>query len=497
MSDSDLDRLRAVLPKYDIDGEIGRGGWGVVLLGTHRDLGRPVAIKQLPTAMSGDPTAVARFRSEARLVASLDHPHIVPVYDFVDDAGLCVLVMEYLAAGTLWQRFTDQGLAIETSCALMLAAAAALQHAHSRGVLHRDIKPENFLFNASGTMKLGDFGIAKLVNQGQTGFTLAGQVVGTPAYMAPEQATGGELSPATDVYSCGAMLYELLTGELPFPETAEVLSQLFQRVSRNPTPIAEIRPDLPYVLGEVVMRALQRDPADRYPSAEAFGVALAHAASRAFGAGWLVRSGVPVLGASALVAAAEQPSEATVVVPTTTARQHPTTTHARLGDVLGGTPAPTPAPVPTPAPAAPVAAPRRRVLPWVAAAVTVLLVTTGATVAALRSRDTGTAAESASTPAPVSTPVSTTAPTPVVTAPTVVAVQPESGGRYTVTWADAAGATAHYLDITQQDGDRTRSYRFAASASPQTVQLEATGQTCVRLASAGSGGLTWSQPSCR
>src|SRR4051812_17427681 len=155
--------VEAALPNYEIGGELGRGGWGVVLGGRHRELGRDVAIKQLPRAFAADPSVRARFLSEARVLASLDHPHVVPIYDFVEREGLCLLVMERLAGGTLWSRFTGEGVKMDDACAAVLATCAALQCAHDRGVLHRDIKPENLMFSANGTLKVTDFGIAKVV----------------------------------------------------------------------------------------------------------------------------------------------------------------------------------------------------------------------------------------------------------------------------------------------------------------------------------------------
>src|SRR4051812_14101183 len=148
--------VEAALPSYEITGELGRGGWGVVLGGRHRELGRDVAIKQLPRAFAADPAVRSRFLAEARVLASLDHPHVVPVFDFVERDGLCLLVMEQLTGGTLWSRFTGQGITATDACAVVVATCAALQCAHERGVLHRDVKPENLMFSAAGTLKVTD-----------------------------------------------------------------------------------------------------------------------------------------------------------------------------------------------------------------------------------------------------------------------------------------------------------------------------------------------------
>ncbi len=305
----DRDRVTAALPAYEIGGELGRGGWGVVLAGRHRQLGREVAIKQLPRAFAADPAVRARFVAEARLLASLDHPHIVPVYDYVESDGLCLLVMEKLPGGTVWSRFTSTGITPEAACALVLAACAGLHAAHQRGILHRDVKPENLMFSAGGALKVTDFGIAKVVGGPDTMATRAGEVIGTPAYMAPEQAQAAELGPPTDVYAAGVLLYELLAGRLPFPDEGDPLAVLYQHVHDQPQPLSEAVPGVPAGIAAVVMRSLATRPEQRFPTAEAFGVALAEAATAAWGPGWPVARGlVSVMGSTSIVAATERQS---------------------------------------------------------------------------------------------------------------------------------------------------------------------------------------------
>ncbi len=303
----DLERVQEMLPSYEVGGEIGRGGFGLVLEGRHRQLRREVAIKRLPEGFAADPQVRARFLVEARMLASLDHPHIVPVHDFVEHKGMCLLVMEKLSGGSTWQRFSRAGLTQETTCALGLAASSALQHAHGRGILHRDVKPENLLFSSEGVMKVGDFGIAKVLDGGMTMATRAGQVLGTPSYMAPEQALGEPVGPTTDVYALGVTLYEFLSGTLPFPGAAESpMVVLYQRVHQDPTTLSEAAPEVAEPVAEVVMKALAKSPSDRYASAEAFGVALAEAAGESFGQGWLARSQTLLMVGGALSAAAER-----------------------------------------------------------------------------------------------------------------------------------------------------------------------------------------------
>jgi hypothetical protein len=303
----DVDRVRAALTSYEVGGELGRGAWGVVLEGRHLQLDREVAIKQLPRAFAADPHVRSRFVAEARLLASLDHPHIVPIYDFVEADGLCLLVMERLSGGTVWSRFLTSGISAQAACALVLAAASGLQAAHEKGILHRDIKPENLLLSSTGQLKVADFGIAKVVGGNETLTTRAGEVLGTPQYMAPEQAQAGELGPQVDVYSTGVMLYELLSGRLPFADEGDAFAVLYRHIHETPEPLSRAAPELPQDISSVVMQALATEPSDRFPTAETFGVALAEAATSAWGPGWPTALGnLGVMGSPQIVAATER-----------------------------------------------------------------------------------------------------------------------------------------------------------------------------------------------
>ncbi|MEY2431913.1 MAG: hypothetical protein QOC92_1638, partial [Acidimicrobiaceae bacterium] len=282
---SSLDDIARVLPQYEIGAELGRGGMGVVLAGRHTSLDRAVAIKELPAALATDPDIRARFAAEARVLAGLDHPHIVPIYDYVEREGMCMLVMESLPGGTVWSHFIEQGFAYESACAIAMVTCSGLDYAHSRGVLHRDIKPENLLFSGDGALKVTDFGIAKVLNGPDTKATSNGDILGTPAYIAPEQAQGAELGPPADVYATAVMLYELLSGQLPYSEEGGAMAIVFRHVYEDANPIRNVAPQVPEVLEVVVMRGLARDPAERYPDAEAFGVAIGEAASLLWGAG--------------------------------------------------------------------------------------------------------------------------------------------------------------------------------------------------------------------
>jgi hypothetical protein len=296
--------VQQALPSYDVGGELGRGAMGVVLAARHRQLERDVAIKQLPPAFAADEEVRRRFGQEARTLAALAHPHIVPVYDYVEREALCLLVMEALPGGTLWDRFTGEGVTMSTACTAVLATCAGLQFAHTKGVLHRDVKPENLMFAADRTLKVTDFGIAQVFGGDETVTTVEGTVIGTPAYMAPEQARGNRCGPPADVYATGTVLYELLSGALPFSLEGDPVEILERRVHEDPVPITEVAPNVPEPLARVTMRALERDPDDRYPSAEAFGVAVAEAATEAFGPGWVGRAGLTLLAAGPIGAAA-------------------------------------------------------------------------------------------------------------------------------------------------------------------------------------------------
>ncbi|MFK8022613.1 MAG: protein kinase [Ilumatobacter sp.] len=279
--------LETALPAYDIDERLGRGAFGVVWAARHTQLGRRVAIKQLPQAFVVDEAIRGRFVDEAQTVAALEHPHIVPVYDFVENSEVCLLIMER-CADSVGDRFKADGIATDEACAAVLACLAALDHAHARGVLHRDVKPENLMYDMSGTVKLADFGIARALDQ-DVRRTATGMVVGTPAYMSPEQVRGETLSEASDVYSVAVMAYELLTGTLPFPDSEAITGLLAHHLVTEPTPMLVTRPELPGAIGSVIDRALAKDLAQRHATALEFGLDLSRACVTAFGSGWLRR----------------------------------------------------------------------------------------------------------------------------------------------------------------------------------------------------------------
>ncbi|SDM72712.1 serine/threonine-protein kinase [Allokutzneria albata] len=281
-----LSMIRA-LPQYAVGDRIGSGGMGEVFAGVHRSLGRQVAIKQLPQEINDRAGASMRFDREARVLASLDHPHIVPVYDYVQN----LLVMEKLDGGTVFDRMRPGGVTGEQACAITLAMLSGLHAAHVAGVLHLDVKPKNLLFTTGGVVKVADFGIAQVIGEGATLVTHGGEVLGTPAYIAPEQAMGNALTPAADVYSAATVLYELLTGDLPFERDCGALTMMRRHIFADPQWIQGV----PEPLASVVMRGLARELPGRYREAESFATDLAAAATTVYGRGWLERSGIPVL----------------------------------------------------------------------------------------------------------------------------------------------------------------------------------------------------------
>ena len=314
----DRELISSALPAYDIGDELGQGGMGVVVSGQHRQLGRRVAIKQLPEAFATDPGVRRRFTAEAQVLASLDHPHVVPVYDFVEREGVCLLVMELLPGGTLRSRVAAGGCTAPYAVAVSLACLSGLAAAHRRGILHRDVKPENMLFAASGVLKVTDFGIAKVIGGPGTVLTRVGDVVGTPAYIAPEQVRGGKLSAATDVYALATMLYELLAGTLPFSTETEGddLALLFKHAYEKPVPLRDVVPGVPDPVAAMVMRGLATEPGDRFETAEAFGAALSEAAAQAWGPGWLAAEQVPIMDAGPMIGAVGHASGARPAVAT-------------------------------------------------------------------------------------------------------------------------------------------------------------------------------------
>jgi len=298
--------LAAALPEHDITGELGCGTWGVVRAAVHRASGRQVAIKQLPSAFAADPDVRVRFARHTAALTSLQHPHLAVVDQVVDDGDLCLLVVERLTGGGLWARVDRDGCTPLAAAAVALAALAGLEAAHERGVVHGAVKPGNLLLSDAGVLHVTDLGTAGVVGGDRTLATRQGRIVGAPEYLAPEQARGGGLSPATDVYAVGTVLYALLAGTLPFPDDAAPVAVLSRRAFERPTPLQELAPQVAPSICDVVMRALAIDPAARHHTAAAFALDLARACTAMWGSGWLAAQPLPVLGSDGVVAATER-----------------------------------------------------------------------------------------------------------------------------------------------------------------------------------------------
>jgi serine/threonine-protein kinase len=261
--------------RYTLERRLGAGGMSTVFLAKDAVLERHVAVKLLAEHLSDDEDFVARFRREALAAARLQHPNIVQVFDSGEDepSGRHFIVMEYVNGPSCADLLREQRqLGVEQTVEIVRGACQGLDYAHRAGVVHRDVKPGNLLVSdESGTVKLADFGIAKAAEQ--TRITQVGAVLGTAAYLSPEQATGEEAEAASDIYSLGVCAYQFLTGRLPHEYSS--LTELALKQQRDTVvPITEFRPDVPPELDQAIRVALERDPAQRYVSALTFAAAL-------------------------------------------------------------------------------------------------------------------------------------------------------------------------------------------------------------------------------
>jgi WD40 repeat protein len=255
------------LGDYELLEEIARGGMGVVYRARQLSLNRIVAVKVLLHGPFSSPDFIRRFRNEAHAAASLRHPNIVAVYEIGEQGGSHFLSMEFVEGGSLAGRAAEKPLPPRRAAEYLKTIACAVEHAHQHGVFHRDLKPSNILLDTSGQPRVTDFGLAKLMN-GDAELTITGQVLGSPNYMAPEQAAGknSDRTAQADIYSLGAILYDLLTGRPPFE--GETLPYLLARVQNDePIPPRRLNPDVPLDLQTICLKCLEKEPARRYASA--------------------------------------------------------------------------------------------------------------------------------------------------------------------------------------------------------------------------------------
>ncbi len=260
-----MDLIGKKLGQYEILAEIGRGGMATVYRGYQASLNRSVAVKVLAGELARDPGFRERFAREAHAVAQLAHPHILPVYDFGEDPGTGVVyfVTQLVDGGTLSARM-NAPMPPDVAARIVAQLARALDYAHACGIVHRDVKPGNVLMTRDGHPFLSDFGIAKIM--AETKLTQTGASLGTPEYMSPEQAQGLPVDHRSDIYSLGVMLYRMLAGILPFQADTPV-ALLHQHAYEPPPPLRERAPGVSRSLERIVMRALAKDPAQRFSTA--------------------------------------------------------------------------------------------------------------------------------------------------------------------------------------------------------------------------------------
>lgn len=399
--------------RYRLHSLIGRGGMAEVWRGEDLRLERRVAVKLL--GESTDPDRLARFRREARTVARLSHPNIVTGHDLGVDGGVTYLVMELIEGTSLATRLAKGPLTVGDAVAIAGQVCDALAAAHAAGIVHRDIKPGNILLTPAGTVKVCDFGIARLLHASPTQLTTTGTVIGTSEYMAPEQASGAPVDGRTDLYALGCVLYAMLTGSPPF--TADtLLAVLSQHLHRSPAPVASHRPGVPAPLAELVDQLLAKNPDDRPPTA------------------------VEVRHRLAMVTGAAPTMEAAAAAPTVavTADSPTDATRVPLGP-------PMTVPLPTERVEARPAVPRWRRVAVVTAAVLVTAAAAVAVVSLLRSPDGDGP--------------------PAITAPTIIAPSATSTAPFTAavdTHAEMVLATVdEYEDLGQIDPDAADDLREA------------------------------------
>jgi serine/threonine-protein kinase len=258
---------------YEVEAVVGSGGIGILYRARQLRLDRPVALKLVDAEVARQPVVRERLRREARTVAALDHPNIVPLYEAGEEDGTL-----YIA--TRWVDGTELGAVIlrdgplEPPRAARIAAqvASALEVAHEQGLLHRDVKPSNMILTSEDHVYLTDFGLTKRADSA-SGFTAAGQMLGTIDYVAPEQIEGGEADPRGDVYGLACVLFEMLAGTAPFAGASGGMAKMWAHLNAEPPSVREQRPEVPQALDDAIRTALAKKPDDR-PSAAAFGVAV-------------------------------------------------------------------------------------------------------------------------------------------------------------------------------------------------------------------------------
>jgi serine/threonine protein kinase len=262
-----------MLGPYRIINQIGEGGMATVYKAYQPSMDRNVAVKVLPRQLAESEEFKQRFQQEARIIAKLEHPHILPVFDYGESEGVTYLVMRYLDAGTLQDKMVaHRPLPLNEIDHIFTQLADALSYAHSFGIIHRDLKPSNALVDSHGNLFLTDFGIAKLLESASPRLTQTDAIMGTPAYISPEQAQANPVDQRSDIYSLGIILYEMVTGRVPF--VAETpLAVILKHISDPLPPPSTLKADIPEAIEQVVLKALAKNPTDRFATVSEFASA--------------------------------------------------------------------------------------------------------------------------------------------------------------------------------------------------------------------------------
>ncbi|WP_229880963.1 protein kinase domain-containing protein [Streptomyces alanosinicus] len=288
--------------RYELVEKLGQGGMGTVHRGVDRRLRRTVAVKLLSSVLAHDPQSRARFQREAHAAAALNHPAVATIHDVGEephpDGPRPYLVMEYVQGATLAEVLHDGPLSVVDAVNAACAVLDALRHSHECGIVHRDIKPSNIMLTGPDTVKVLDFGIAKAFTETATRITGSGAAIGTPAYLSPEQINGSEIDHRADLYAMGCLLHELLTGQPPFRGESS-FAIMHQHLFAAPEPVSRLRPRIPPAVEAVILRALGKDPKERYADAGQMRAALVDA---------LTQASLPTLQATAPAPTAPAPT---------------------------------------------------------------------------------------------------------------------------------------------------------------------------------------------
>ena len=263
--------------RYEIKSELGRGGMATVYRAYDPSFEREVAIKVLPREMMHDPQFRARFEREIKLVAALEHPSIVPVYDVGEEDGQPYFVMRYMTGGSLSNRIANGKMSLGDTAQIIGKIAQGLTYAHKKGIIHRDLKPDNILFDDNDDPFISDFGVAKLTESTSGSLTGANGVIGTPAYMSPEQATGEKVDGRSDIYGLGVIVYQMLSGQQPYNADTP-MGVAIKHVTEPVPEILNVNPSLPYDVDEIIRYSMAKDKNKRYASAVDLAKALNMAA---------------------------------------------------------------------------------------------------------------------------------------------------------------------------------------------------------------------------